>query len=163
MWECQWKQFFKINPAIKLFLEKKDKNPKRVTPSCGKGFPLTEKQIMDAVLDETCFGLVEWESQIILENFSEMTPIFLNIYLTWANIGVYMQDYARQNKLLTTARRTLIGSLVGEKILLATPLLKWYLTHELDVTKVYQVIEYNPVTCFKTFNDKVSNARIQGD
>ena len=74
-----------------------------------------------------------------------------------------MRQYAIDNKLLTSGRRTLIGSFKGEKILLATPLLKWYLNHGLVVTKIYQVVEYNPVTCFKTFGDTVSDARRKGD
>ena len=53
--------------------------------------------------------------------------------------------------------------MVGEKILLATPLLKWYLEHGLEVTHVYQVIEYTPKPCFKPFDDAVSNAHRAGD
>jgi len=60
-------------------------------------------------------------------------------------------------------RKSLIGSNHGTKILLATPLLKWYLEHGLVVTKVYQVIEYTPEACFKPFGDAVSNARRAGD
>ena len=41
-------------------------------------------------------------------------------------------------------RRSLIGSMKGEKILLATPLVKWYLEHGLEVTKLHQVIEFTP-------------------
>ena len=52
----------------------------------------------------------------------------------------------------------------GEKILLATPPLKWYLEHGLEVMRVYQVTEYTPKPCFKTFGDAVSNpARRTGD
>ena len=51
----------------------------------------------------------------------------------------------------------------GEKILLATPLLKWYLEHGLEVTKVHQVIEFTPEPCFKPFGDAVSDARRAGD
>ncbi len=60
-------------------------------------------------------------------------------------------------------RKTLIGSFYGEKILLATPLLKWYLEHGLEVTHIYQVIEYTPVPCFKPFGEAVSDARRDGD
>ena len=49
--------------------------------------------------------------------------------------------------------------MMDEKILLATPLLKWYLEHGLEVTCFYQVIEYAPKPCFKPFGDAVSNAR----
>ena len=64
---------------------------------------------------------------------------------------------------MSRLRRSLIGSMVGEKILLATPILKWYLEHGLEVTRVYQVIEYTPEPCFKPFGDAVSNARRAGD
>ena len=60
-------------------------------------------------------------------------------------------------------RHSLIGSMKGEKILLATPLLKWYLEHGLEVTKVHQVIEFTPEPCFKPFGDAVSDARRAGD
>ena len=48
----------------------------------------------------------------------------------------------------------------GEKILLATPLLKCYLEHGLEVTKV---IEFTPEPCFKPFGDAVLDARRAGD
>ena len=50
----------------------------------------------------------------------------------------------------------------GEKVLLATPLLKWYLEHGLEVPKVHQVIEFTPKPCFKPFGDAVSEARRTG-
>ena len=45
-------------------------------------------------------------------------------------------------------RRSLIGSYYGEKILLATPLLQWYLEYGLVVTKIYQVVQYWPEDSF---------------
>jgi len=57
----------------------------------------------------------------------------------------------------------LIGSYFGEKILLITPLFKWYLDHDLKVTKVYKFIEYYPLKCFEQFGLNVSEARHTGD
>ena len=48
-------------------------------------------------------------------------------------------------------------SMTGDKILLATPLLKCYLEHGLKVTKVYQVVEFTPEPYFKPFGDAVSD------
>ena len=48
-------------------------------------------------------------------------------------------------------------------MLLATPLLKWYLDHGLEVTKINQVIEFKPQRCFYQFVQDVSDARHQGD
>ena len=65
--------------------------------------------------------------------------------------------------IMTTPRRMLVGSYRGDKILLATPLLRWYLDHGLEVPHVYQIIEYDPIRCFRRFGDAVSTARREGD
>ena len=64
---------------------------------------------------------------------------------------------------MATPRRMLVGSYRGDKILLATPLLRWYMDHGLEVTHVYQVIEYDPIPCFRRFGEAVSTARREGD
>ena len=57
----------------------------------------------------------------------------------------------------------LIGSYFADKILLITPLLKWYINHGLEVTKIYEVVQYLPVKCFKNFGLQVSEAQRSGD
>ena len=74
-----------------------------------------------------------------------------------------MKAYAAEHNIMAQPRRSLIGSLKGEKILLAMPLLKWYLEHGLEVTKVHQVVEFTPKPCFKPFGDSASDARRAGD
>ena len=74
-----------------------------------------------------------------------------------------MKAHAEEHDIMAQPRRSLIGSMKGGKILLATPLLKWYLAHGLEVTKVYQVIEHTAKPCFKPFGDAVSDARWEGD
>ena len=92
--------------------------------------------------------------------FSEMCSVFKNTEISRDYIGEYMKAYAEENDIMSRPRQSLIGSMVGEKILLATPLLKWYLEHGLEVTRVYQVIEYTPKPCY---GDAVSNARRAGN
>jgi hypothetical protein len=50
----------------------------------------------------------------------------------------------------------------GEKIMVISPLLKWYVQHSLKVTKIHQVVEYTPATCFQKFGDNISDARRAG-
>ena len=57
----------------------------------------------------------------------------------------------------------MIGSYIGHKVLLATPLLKWYLEHGLVVTHVYETVEYTPEACFRQFGESVSAAHHLGD
>ena len=74
-----------------------------------------------------------------------------------------MKTYADEHNIMAQPCRSLISSMKGDKILLATPLLKWYLEHGLEVTKVYQVVEFTLKPCFKPFGDAVSDARRAGD
>ena len=74
-----------------------------------------------------------------------------------------MQTFAEEQHIMLQPSRSLIGSYFGEKILLATPLIKWYLEHGLEVTRIYQVVEYTPVPCFQPFGEAVSDARRAGD
>ena len=57
----------------------------------------------------------------------------------------------------------LIASYFGDKLLLITPLVKWYLNHGLVVSKIYEFIEFLPITYFQNFGDQVPNVRRDGD
>ena len=94
-----------------------------------------------------------------LDKVKTMTPE----RILYDDIGEFMKAYAEENDIMTRPRRSLIGSMKGEKIQLATSLLKWFLGDGLEVTRVYQVIEYTPKPCFKPLGNVVSNARRTGD
>ena len=89
--------------------------------------------------------------------------MFKNIRLTRNDLGPFMRRYAEDHNIIATPRRMLVGSYRGDKILLATPLLRWHLDHGLEVTHVYQVINYDAIACFRRFGDAVSTARLEGD
>ena len=146
MWECEWKRVRDPPPRQK--------------------WKMTQQQILAAVIDGTLFGMVECDIHVPSElraHFSEMQPIFKNANVSRDDIGPYMQQYAEEHDIMSVPRRMLIGSYRGEKILLATPLLQWYLVHGLIVDRVYQVIEYEPKPCFRDFGESVSASRRAGD
>ena len=160
LWECEWRRMKKTNPLLRRFLDSEFKRP---LDQC---WTLTQEQILESVVNESLFGVVECDIRVpesLKEKFSEMCPIFKNIEISRGDIGEYMKQYAEENDIMRRPRRSLIGSLKGDNILLATPLLKWYLEHGLEVTKIYQVVEYTPKPCFKSFGDAVSAARRAGD
>ena len=157
MWECAWKKK-RIESDTKRFIDAEfPRRPK---------WKMTQQQIITAVVDGTLFGMVECDIHVPPElrpYVSEMQPIFKNANVSRDDIGPYMRQYAEENDIMSTPRRMLIGSYRGEKILLATPLLWWYLAHGLVVDHVYQIIEYEPKPCFQNFGDSVSAARRAGD
>ena len=146
MWECEWK------------LEAKQPHRPKWT--------MTQNEILTAVIDGTLFGMVECDVRVpdnLREHFAEMQPIFKNTTVTRDDIGPYMRQYAEEHNILTKPRRMLVGSYRGDKILLTTPLLRWYIAHGLVVDHVYQVVEYERKPCFRNFGESVSTARRNGD
>ncbi|KAG3204484.1 hypothetical protein PC129_g22573 [Phytophthora cactorum] len=96
-----------------------------------------------------------------------MTPIFKNVLIDCTDesiIGQRMFDYneARKQSRVKPARK-LIGSYFGEKILIYTPLLKWYLSRGMEITKIYCFIMASSHKAFAPFMEAVSNARREGD
>ena len=155
MWECDWKEL-RDEPDVKIFLD---------IPRHRK-WTMTEQQILAAVIDGTLFGMVECEIRVPSElraHFAEMQPVFKNVTVTRDDIGPFMRQYAEENDIMSAPRRMLVGSFHGIKLLLATPLLRWYLAHGLIVDRVYQVVEYEPNPCFQRFGESVYAARRAGD
>lgn len=160
MWECEWRRMKRSNRNIQNFLKFEFERPLDSYSN------LTSKQILTCVLNGSLFGVVECDIEVphaMKEKFSEMCPIFKNVEISRDDIREYMKEFAEENDIMTRTRRSLIGSYFGKKILLATPLLKWYMEHGLVVTKGYQVVEYTPKACFKPFGEAVSDARRDGD
>ncbi|GMF16849.1 unnamed protein product [Phytophthora lilii] len=96
-----------------------------------------------------------------------MTRIFKNTLIDCADesvIGHHMYKYneARKQSLEKPARK-LIGSYFGEKILIYAPLLKWYISHGLKISKTYCFIKASSHKAFDPFMEAVSNARREGD
>ena len=160
MYECQWLELKRTNLEVIHFIQSKFRRP------FGNYVTLNEKQILSAIKRGILFGVVECDIRVpeaLKQKFSEMPPIFKNTEISRDDIGPYMKAFAEKHNLMRRPRRSLIGSYFGEKILLATPLIKWYLEHGLKVTKIYQIIQYTPVPCFKPFGEAVSDARRAGD
>ena len=89
--------------------------------------------------------------------------MFKNASVTRDDIGPFMHHYAEEHNILSKPCVMLVGSFRGVKILLATPLLRWYLAHGLVVDRVYQIIEYEPNSSFRRLGESVSAARRAGD
>lgn len=77
----------------------------------------------------TFFGTVGVDIETtphLKEKFSEMTAIFKNLEIKRSDVGEHMQTFAEEHEIMTTPRRTLIGSYHDENISLGKPLVKFY-------------------------------------
>ena len=161
MYECQWESMKRYNPSVTSFVKKHFDN--WTNRHLGS---VSQEEILSAVKIGDLFGFVRCDIHVPDDKkhiWSEMPPIFKHVEVSRDDIGDFMRDYGIQHDIMAKPRKMLIGSMFGENILLATPLLKFYLENELVVTKVYETIEYEAKACFKAIGERVCNARRAGD
>ena len=154
MWECDWTRIKKNDRTVSKFLQDRFGR---------KDYRMTEEQIIQKVKGNELFGSVCCSLKCPDENisfYSEMAPIFRTVDLDVTEIGEHMRAFEGDN---IKKRKTLVGGLKARNILLATPLLKFYLDIGMEVVDISMVIEYDSSECFKTFTEHVTNTRRQAD
>ena len=156
VWECQIPHHIKDrHPPVYLSLKKKP----------GKQI-MAQLDLLALVRTGEFFGAVEVDIEVppdLKEKFSEFAPLFVTceIPMTKEVIGERMYTYVEEQHLSLKPRKQLVAGLKARQILLATPLLRWYLSKGLKVTKVYQAIEWNSQPCLKDFFESVAQDRRQ--
>lgn len=101
----------------------------------------------------------------LFKYISEMStsPLFCTTDIPFDVIGPHMQNHANRFDLSTKPLRLLVGGMRARQLLIATPLLRCYINHGLEITKIYQTVEYTTQKCFKNFVRDVSDAQRQSD
>ena len=154
LWECEWKEM-RRDPAVRKGLDATFPRRRHAR------WMMTSQQILNDVRAGTVFGMIECDiclPEELREHFAEMQLVFKNIRLTRDDLGPFMRRYTDEHNIMTTPRRYR-----GDRILLATPLLRWYMDNDLEVMHGYHVIEYDPILCFRRFGDALSTARRERD
>ena len=127
---------------------------------------LTHSKILTDVKNGRLFGALEVDIEVEEGHedfFQEYPPFFATCEVPMEVIGSHMLSYCNANDIQFKSKRLLISGLKARKILLATPLLQWYLKNKCQVSKIYQIIEFQPKPSFTSFIDKVTHHRIQGE
>ena len=119
------------------------------------------------MLNDKRFGFFQVDIEVpeqLLDKFSEFSPLFILAEVPEDQIPQHMQDYKiNTGRKKIKNNKKLVGVMKAEKILLYSPLLKWYLNHGLQVTKIHKCISYTPGRPFKWFPEEVSGARRAAD
>ena len=125
--------------------------------------PIVLKEVVDRIASGNIFRTCRVRHQSsptrLKEKFSEMSPVLMNVEASRQQLGPRMTEFAEGKHFLKRPSRMLVGSMFREKVLLLSTLARWYLSHGLEITKVYQLIEYSPRAAFRSFGESVSDAR----
>ena len=93
-----------------------------------------------------------------------MPPLFYNKTVLNEAVPQHMKDNLDHCKRIPMHnQQKLAGVLSAQKIVLYTPLLKWYLDHGLKITALYQTTDYVPQNAFMWFVEKVMKNSHKGD
>ena len=126
-----------------------------------------QDEIIQNVLNDKLFGFFEVDIEVPEQKrkrFSEFCPLFVISEVTEEQIPQHMKDYKiNTGRKMIKNNKKLLGVMKTEKILLYSPLLKWYLNHGLQVTKIHRYISYTSGRPFKWFPEEVSSARRAAD
>ena len=129
--------------------------------------PAEQDEIIQNVLNDNFFGFFEVDIEVPEQKrkrFSEFCPLFVISEVPEDQIPQHMKDYKiNTGRKMIKNNKKLLGVMKTEKILLYSPLLKWYLNHGLQVTKIHRYISYTYGRPFKWFPEEVSSARRAAD
>ena len=129
--------------------------------------PEEKNEIIQNVLNDKLFGFFEVDIEVPEQKrklFSEFCPLFVISEVSEEQIPQHMKDYKiNTGRKMIKNNKKLLGVMKTEKILLYSPLLKWYLNHGLQVTKIHRYISYISGRPFKWFPEEVSSARREAD
>ena len=163
IWECQYEKRLREDADFKAYIQSLQR-------PLDREMYLTENKIISAVMDDRFYGVVECDIRVRLEHreyFDEMAPLFLNHDIpvdTPEVIGEKMYQLAcEMNIHKAKTRRALVPAMEARKILLASPLLKWYISHGMEVTKIYTTVEFTPKKCFQSFIESLTEGRRLAD
>ena len=129
--------------------------------------PEEKDEIIHNVLNDKLFGFFQVDIEVPEQKrkrFSEFCPLFVISEVSEEQIPQHMKDYKiNTGRKMIKNNKKLLGVMKAEKILLYSPLLKWYLNHGLQVTKIHRYISYTSGRPFKWFPEEVSSARRDAD
>ena len=129
--------------------------------------PEEKDELIQNVLNDKLFGFFEVDIEVPGQKrklFSEFCPLFVISEVPEDQIPQHMKDYKiNTGRKMIKNNKKLLGVMKTEKILLYSPLLKWYLNHGLQVTKIHRYISYTSGRPFKWFPEEVSSARRAAD
>ena len=116
------------------------------------------KILTEGVQNGSLFGFVRVDIEVPLDlydRFSEMSPLFVVMKIPDEQIPAHMHDYLKNTgRKRIPGTRKLCGVMEANKILLCTPVLKWYLDHGLKVTGLNQFHGYKRGKPFAWFPEE---------
>ena len=146
IYECEYKKLLREKADLRQFAQ--DRQPSFYRQTRGRQ-SVTCETILNGVLNDDLFGAVLVDIHVpkeLHDKFSEFAPLFVTTSIPWEVIGDSMQQHWRDTQIFPDGevrpfdeKTMLVGGMRAVRVLIATPLLKFYLEQGLVVDRVYEV------------------------
>ena len=157
MRECEWK-ILRKQPQVSAFI--------RSLPYANPRRQLSKEKILEGISKNELYGFlfVDIETpQHLKEKFDEFPMIYKNIDISRDDIGDYMKRIAEEHGFLKKPRKYLVNSHFGKDVLISSSMVKFYLEMGLEITRIYEFVQFYPIKCFQQLGVGISNARRLAD
>ena len=106
------------------------------------------------------FALVDIKDTPSAKKFLDLNfpPILKKIDINHEDLPIWMRQNVSEREF---PRTTIVQAMHGEKLLLHTKLIQFYVENGFQVLDVHHVFEYQGSACFKTVHDTVYKARVE--
>ena len=126
--------------------------------------PRIIRDLCDKMTKDELFGFLQVNIHVPDELVKKFSPLFIVDNITEDQIPHHIKDYQEKSGRKTIrGTKKLLGVNKALKILLSTPMLKWYLSPGFKVTAIHKYIKYKSGKPFSWFPKEVSKARHDGD
>ena len=120
---------------------------------------VSQTKLLNGVAQGKFTGALEVDIQVPEQKyntFEEFSPLFVTSEIKVKDLSPEQRD-SLPDKLKTKVQ--LAPCMKAEKVLIDSSLLKWYMEHGMEVTKVHCVIEFQYAPIFKEFIDTRTQKR----
>lgn len=162
IWECEYIELLAVDDILQSVQSSFIKHP---FYNKYKNKMITNDSILSAVKSGLFFGFVCVDIEIPKctqdDRYEKWPPIYVVSDLTFDDWSSYMKD--NYLNISQNNRKLLVQCLRAKKILLATPLLQYYLNKDFIVSNVYTAIEYIPMKPYLPIIKSCISMRREGD
>ena len=127
----------------------------------------TESSLLQAIKDESVFGFVLCSVRTpdhVIKRFTDASflfpPVITRTVITEDLVSPFMQQRMTEQERKLSNRETLIQTYNADEVLLMTPLVKFYLDNEMEISNITEFIQYIPGRGLAPFVEKVVSMRV---
>ena len=160
MRECDFNECIRRDPDLKAFVKSR-----KTRHSPHKA--MTLEMIIKAVEQGSIYGFFDVDIEVPAEMrwyWDQFPPLFGNAIIDFEHYGPFMQQFVRDNGIMTAPRKLLVSAFSAKNIILVSDLLRWYIQKGLVVTAVHCIYEFeNNSRPFVSYANDITAKRRAGD